>query len=165
MGSHSSGDINLPKETRVVFNTTVFVPAVVKLLNPAYPDYEDELAAYGKFIEKCHFLVVSGEIIEEYCKVIAEEPFNFSPSMICTWRMGELGERGKLRNADRKLGKEIRVKVKIHEDDLHLLKAAIVLSAQFIVTEDGGFLQKADEVFREHQVKILNARTYVADYC
>lgn len=155
----------MPKETRVVFNTSVFVPAVIKLLNPAYTHYEDELAAYGKFIEKCHLLVVSGEIIEEYCKVIAGEPFNFSPSMICTWKMGELRERGKLRNADRKLRKEIRVKVKIHEDDLHLLKAAIVLNAQFIVTEDGGFLQKADEVFQEYQIKILNTRIYVAEYC
>jgi len=155
----------VPKETRVVFNTSVFVPAIVKLLNPAYPGYEDELKAYSKLIAEPHFLVVSREILEEYCKVIAQEPFNFSPSMIWTWKMGELSERGKLRNADNKLQKGIQIKVKIHEDDLHLMQAAIALNAEFIVTEDGGLLQKADEVFREHRVRILNAKTYTAKYC
>jgi len=155
----------LPKETRVVFNTSVFVPAVVKLLNPAYSDYEDELEAYGKFIKKCHCLVISGQIVEEYCKVIAEEPFNFSPSMIWIWKMGELSERGKLRNADKKLGEEIEVKVKIHDDDIPFLKAAIVLNAKFMVTEDDGLLQKADEVLKEYGIKILRAKTYVAEYC
>lgn len=155
----------MPKETRVVFNTSVFVPAVVKLLNPAYSGYEDELEAYGKLIEKCHSLVISGEIVEEYCKVITEEPFNFSPSMIGTWKMGELSERGKLRNADRKLREVIEVKVKIHEDDIPLLRAAVVLNAEFIVTEDGRLLQKADEVFNEYGIRILRAKTYVAEYC
>ena len=157
--------MKLPKETRVVFNTSVFVPAVVKLLNPAYPGYEDELKAYGKLIGKPHFLVISRDILEEYAKVIAQEPFNFSPVFIYDIKVRELSMLEKLRNAESKLGKEIEVKVKIHEDDLHLLRAAIALNAKFIVTEDGGLLQKADEVFREHRIKILNAKIYATKYC
>lgn len=155
----------MPKEIRVVFNTSVFVPAVVKLLNPAYPGYEDELKAYEKLVAKPHFLVVSRDILGEYGKVIAQEPFNYSPLFIHDIKVRELSMLQKLRNADSKLGKEIEVKVKIHEDDLHLLRAAIVLDAEFIVTEDGGLLQKADEVFREHRIKILSAQTYATKYC
>ena len=165
MGSHSSRGIDVPKETRVVFNTSVFVPAVVKLLNPAYPGYENELKAYGKLIAKPHFLIVSRDILGEYAKVIAQEPFNFSPLFIYDIKVRELFMLQKLRDADSKLEKEIEVKVKIHEDDLHLLRAAIALNAEFIVTEDGGLLEKADEVVREYRIKILDAKTYTTEHC
>ena len=153
------------KEIRVVFNTSVFVPAVVKSLNPSFPDHENEFIAYNKFLEKGHYLVISQEIINEYCKVIAEEPFNFSPQIILVSRMLDLTCLGKLRNADTKLGSQIKVNVKIHNDDLHLLKAAIALDADFIVTEDGKLLAAADEVSKKHGVRIINAKTYATKYC
>lgn len=151
-------------ETRIVLDTNVFVPAIAKSLNPALLGYEDKRRAYDTFLAKSHYLIISADIIEEYGKVIAEEPFNFSPSVIQVWIIGMLSEIGKTRRADRKLKEGVEVKVKMPEDDLPFLKAAIALDAKFIVSQDARhFLRKADEIFREHKIKVLDPECYVAE--
>jgi len=164
MGSCSPRDINVYKEIRLVFDTNVFVPAIAKSLNPALKGYEDKHKAYNTFLAKGHYLIISGDIVKEYGKVIAEAPFNFSPSIIQVWRLGELSETGKIRDADKKLRKRIEVKVKVPEDDLPFLKAAIALDAKYIVSQDNRhFLRKADEIFREHGITVLDPKTYVEE--
>ncbi len=149
------------KEIRIVFDTNVFVPAIVKSLNPALQGYEDKVRAYNTFLAKSHYLIISGDIIEEYSKVITEKPFNFSPSIVQQYRLGELSQMGRLRNADRKLREVIEVKVVMPENDLPFLKAAIALDAKFIVSQDGRhFLRKADEILREHKITVLDPTAY-----
>lgn len=151
-------------EIRIILDTNVFVPAIAKSLNPALPGYEDKHKAYDTFLAKSHYLVLSGDIMEEYGKVIAEEPFNFSPLFIYDIKYRELSMLGKIRNADRKLKEGVEVKVKMPEDDLPFLRAAIALDAKFIVSQDNRhFLRKADEIFREHKIKVLHPKTYVVE--
>lgn len=150
-------------ETRIVLDTNVFVPAIAKSLNPALSGYEDKRKAYDTFLAKSHYLIISGDIIDEYSKVINEKPFNFSSLFIYDIKYRELSMLGKIRNADRKLKERIEVKVKIHEDDLPFLKAGIALGAKFIVTQDSDFLEKANEILKKHKIKVLHPKTYVAE--
>lgn len=149
-------------EIRIILDTNVFVPAIAKSLNPALKGYEDKHKAYNTFLAKSHYLIISGDIVKEYSEVIKE--FGFSPLIIQQYRLGELFEIGKIRNADTKLHEGVEVKVEMPEDDLPFLKAGIALGAKFIVSQDGRhFLAKADEIFREHRIKVLHPKTYAAE--
>lgn len=140
------------EEIRVVFDAYIFKGSITGI-EPGYK-------TYGTMLKRHHALVISGPLMEKYCKAIADN--NYSPSAVYI-KITELERLGKVRSADKKLRKRIEVKVETPEKDKPFAEAAIALGAKYLVTQDQKhFLSKKEEFLKEHQVKVLRPEEYCA---
>jgi len=148
---------NAGDEERVVFDAYIFKGIL---------GVEPYDKVYSKLLrKKNHAFVMSSDMMEKYNKAIAKN--NYSPARALSIIDGELSKlkaMQKLRWADRRIKKMKKNDVKVEtedEDDIPLVKAAFVLKAKYIVTQDEKHLLSKKSEFRKYQIEVLTPEEYI----
>ncbi len=122
-------------ETRVVVDTNVFVLAVAGL--------KPEARFYSAAIRRCWKLVFSGQIIEEYQRVIREYGYR---SEVVLLELNKLDGMNKYRHCSPEL-ERIGAELASH-DDRHVVAPCQEGQATVIVTKDSGLLGRKAATWR-----------------